>query len=232
MKFGIFALLVSLSLSFSVFAQTESEVLNELRGTFKNTPVSNARESIIPGLYEVHAGSNVMYYYPEKKVLFFGEMYTAEGVNLTNESRNLLQVKQLSLLRDEGIRLGSDDAKNQVVEFTSPECGFCKQIHAFFSAADFQTNRTLIFDKPVTPKGRQKIEHLICEKDIEKRTADYALIMKDEDVDYKTCDEADDVIERHASFKKMMRVEGTPVLYVNSTRVNGVNLEVIRNLLL
>jgi len=230
MRLGLLALLVSLSVS--VFAQTESDVLAELQNTFKNTPVANVRESVVPGFYEVHAGTNVLYYHQETKVLFFGELYSSEGVNLTNESRNLLQIKQLSLLREEGIALGSESAKNQIIEFTSPECGFCKQIHAFFTATDFDTHRSLIFDTPVTQKGRQEIEHLICEKDIEKRTADYELIMKDEQVAYKTCDEAGDVIARHGELKRMMRVEGTPVLYVNSTRVNGVNLEVIRNLLL
>jgi len=230
MKIVLLSLLVSLSVS--VFAQTESDVLIELQNTFKNTPVSNVRESVIPGIYEVHAGTNVIYYHSDKKVLFFGEFYTAEGVNLTNESRNLLQIKQLSLLRGEGIRIGSDTAKNQIIEFTSTECGYCKQLHAFFSAANFETNRSLIFDTPVTPQGRQKIEHLICEKDDEKRASDYALIMRDEHVAYKTCDEAEDVISRHGELKRMMHVDGTPVLYVNSTRVNGVNLEVIRNLLL
>lgn len=230
MKFALFAVLVSLSIT--SFAQTESGVLEELQNTFKNTPVANVRESVVPGFYEVHAGSNVLYYHQESKVLFFGELYSADGVNLTNESRNLLQIKQLSLLRNEGIALGSESAKNQVIEFTSPECGYCKQIHAFFTAANFDTHRSLIFDTPITQKGRREIEHLICEKDIDKRTSDYDLIMRGENVAYKTCDEAEGVITRHGELKNLMRVDGTPVLYVNSTRVNGVNLEVIRNLLL
>lgn len=214
------------------FAKPTKEIMKELNETFKNTPVSDVRESPIDGLYEVHTGTNVIYFHPESKLLVFGEIYTRDGVSLTAQSRNLLQVSKLALLKSKAIPIGKQNAKNQIIEFTSPECSSCKKVHAFFSAANFDTSRYLIFDTPVTDKSRQEIEHLICEPDIAKRTADYELIMKDDAPAFKSCSEAADVIAKHAELRKMMRVQGTPVLFINSTRVEGVNFELIRKLLL
>lgn len=68
-------------------------VKKDLESIFKKTKILKVRESEIKGLWEVYVGSkdnvNVIYYYPEKKLLLFGEIWDINGKNLTGEKREL-----------------------------------------------------------------------------------------------------------------------------------------------
>ena len=61
---------------------------------FPQLKIDSVTESQIKGLYEVVAGQNVFYFYPEKDLLLVGDMYTPVG---QGNLRNITGEKKLEL---------------------------------------------------------------------------------------------------------------------------------------
>ena len=112
-------LFVSLSSCASLFTHRAPE--ESLKKAFPKVTYSSIEESEIKGLYEVTAGNNIIYYYPEKDYLFFGEIWSSNGVNITSQKRLSLITKTInSLPFDRAIKIGRGPIK--VVEFVDPDC--------------------------------------------------------------------------------------------------------------
>ena len=94
--------------------RTEKE---NLMKSFPNLKVDGFRESPLKGLYEITAGEQVFYFSPEG-YLFFGEIWTKDGKNLTAEMREKVageRIKNLPL--DKALKIG-----NGPVTSTSCHC--------------------------------------------------------------------------------------------------------------
>jgi len=66
------------------------EVKNQIQGVFKNLKVVEVKPSEVPCLYEVYYnGTNpgIFYFYPEKKLIVFGEIWNVNGTSITGEKR-------------------------------------------------------------------------------------------------------------------------------------------------
>jgi len=112
-------------------AQSETEVRQALTKTFPGIKVGEIRGSDIPGLYEIEAGSNIIYFYPEKGLLVFGEIWTKDGRNITAEKRaQLASAKLKDVPLDKAVKIGN--GRNKVIEFTDPDCPYCRKAAAFF----------------------------------------------------------------------------------------------------
>ncbi len=63
-------------------------VRSEFQTLFKNVNVVEVKESEIPNVYEIYyVGENtgMLYFYPEKKILIFGELWDINGTSITGE---------------------------------------------------------------------------------------------------------------------------------------------------
>ena len=79
-SFVTFMLTAAVLASSCVAGQSETEVRQMLAKSFPGITVGEIRGSDIPGLYEVEAGSNIIYFYPEKGLLMFGEIWTKDAL--------------------------------------------------------------------------------------------------------------------------------------------------------
>lgn len=215
-------------------AQTHYDVLNELRSNLKNSQFSDIRESVIPGIFEVQAGKNIIYYHQEKKLLIFGEIFTIEGKNLTSESRTLVNTLRLNGAHETiAISAGDPEAVNHIIEFTNLDCSACREYHSQIKGIQLPLKRSIILIADSNPQSRKKAEHLLCIKDDSTRVeTDLNRIMHGDIFEYESCDEAEDLFKQHHALAQGMRIEGTPVLFVNNVRVEGPNLNQVRNLLI
>lgn len=67
---------------------SEREVMQDFQNIFRNTKIVEVKESEIPGLYEVYyvgENSGMVYYYPSRRILIFGEMVYSNGTFITAE---------------------------------------------------------------------------------------------------------------------------------------------------
>jgi len=98
------AALFSLFLFSCAGVYSPAAVKKEITSTFKALNVTEVKESEIPGVYEVYYTGvypGIIYYYPPKKLLIFGEIWDVNGTSLTGmklekylESRSLEEEKR------------------------------------------------------------------------------------------------------------------------------------------
>lgn len=207
----------------------------QLGATFSNISISGFKESPIKGLYEIKTGGNIIYFQPgtegKEGLLIFGEMYTAKGVNLTEQSKlSGLADTLKSLPLDTAITIGPKNAP-VVYEFTDPDCPFC---HAYdewmqtYSKEHPVQRKLIFFQNPGHPLAVAKIKHIICSDDKEAayryvfsselphnpNGADAMQMAKQQAL--KTCKEADQVLSKHAEIIQAVGVNGTPSFLFNA----------------
>ena len=227
---SIFSLMCLISIS--VQATELEDVQTELRKNLKNTTLTSVKVSPIAGIYEVQTGENIIYYAKNDKVFIFGEFFDIDGKNLTAESKHLSQIEMLSQIEKEAITFGDDNSVNNIVEFTDPDCPYCRKVDDLLNSFEGSIKRSTIFVADRHASAKPKVEHLICLDDPVQRKSDMKRIMQGDVFDFKTCERSNEIISKHREIAQKMRVKGTPVLFVNNTRVEGADLEKIRNLLL
>lgn len=206
----------------------------QLGATFSNISISGFKESPVKGLFEMKTGGNIIYFHPGEKgqegVLIFGEMFTSQGVNLTEQSKlNGLTDTLKSLPLDTAITIGPKDAP-VVYEFTDPDCPYCHAYDEWMQAysKDHPVQRKLIFfNNPGHPLALAKMKHIICSEDQEAayryvfsgelphnpNGANAMQMAKQEAL--KTCKEADEVLANHAQIIQSVGVNGTPSFLFN-----------------
>ncbi|MFN4131713.1 MAG: disulfide isomerase DsbC N-terminal domain-containing protein [Caldimicrobium sp.] len=74
-------------------------VRKEFEKVFKKVKVLEVKESEVDGVWEVwyerDGGVDVIYYYPKKRYLIFGEIWDVNGTSLTGEKRVEKELKLL-----------------------------------------------------------------------------------------------------------------------------------------
>lgn len=200
----------------------------KLGATFSKIQVIDFKESAIPDLYEVNMGNGIIYYYPKKDLLFFGEIFSKSGENLTQES---LQGNALELMdnlpMDSAIVIGDEDGI-PLIEFTDPECHYCRNYERWLSTISdsYKIKRIIYFDTRIHVTARPKVEHIICSDDKEKAVYDMY-----HDITPKggllTCDKAESVIADHLKIAKSLGVSGTPSFFMNGKMQTGFKREPI-----
>ena len=128
---GAFMLLIVAAAGFSMANDEVRTEKEKLMKSFPNLKVDGFRESPLKGLYEITAGEQVFYFNPEG-YLFFGEIWTKDGKNLTAEMREKVaadRIKDLPL--DKALKIGTGPRK--VIEFTDPDCPYCRKVDSFLA---------------------------------------------------------------------------------------------------
>jgi thiol:disulfide interchange protein DsbC len=227
----MFSLVVLLSLLFHVsvlFAQPPAPEAS-LKKNFPNLKYDSLQPSAIKGLYEVTSGTQIFYYSPESEILMVGEMITREGRNLTREKKSeVLGRRMKDLPLEKALKMGN--GKNIVVEFSDPDCGYCRKSSEFLSGRDDITRYVFFF--PLSPESEKKIRHILCAADRSKAYKD-AYAGKLDDAKFDTCEKADveEVLKEHRTAAARVGIEGTPFFYVNGKAVPGADLPLIEKLL-
>jgi len=162
--FVMSAIMAAVLASSCIAGQSETEVRQALTKTFPGIKVGEIRSSDIPGLYEIEAGSNIIYFYPEKGLLVFGEIWTKDGRNVTAEKRTQLAAAKLKdLPLDKAVKIGN--GRNKVIEFTDPDCPYCRKAAAFFKGRDDVTLYVFFFPLPIHKDAEAHARYVLCAAD-------------------------------------------------------------------
>jgi len=135
---GIAAFLImfsSVSLAGSGDSSQVKQVESLLRKKLPNLHFDRVEPSPIKGLYEIHAGSNIIYVDPQVEHLVFGAIYNLQGKNLTDEKKKQL-FRQLAdeMVRTFPVRsavhiVGSK--KPTVFLVADPDCPYSRELLKF-----------------------------------------------------------------------------------------------------
>lgn len=229
LKFGGLILIVITTAGLSIAKENMKTEKDNLLKSFPNLRVDSVSESPVKGLYEVVAGNQVFYFSPEG-YLMFGELWSKEGKNLTAEVREkVLAEKVKNIALDKALKIGS--GTHQVIEFTDPDCPFCRRVDEFLSKRNDITRYVFFFPlRKIHPDSEKKARYILSNKEKENAfrevfsgSLDGKPIPQDENKGTQ--------LEEMEKVAQGIGVQGTPAIWIDGIPVNGADIPRISALL-
>lgn len=229
LKIGGLILVVIITAGFAAAKEDFKTETDNLKKNFPNLRVDSVKESPIKGLYEIVAGNQVFYFSPDG-YLMFGELWSKDGKNLTAEMREkVLSEKVKSIPLDKALKIGT--GPRQVIEFTDPDCPYCRKVDEFLARRTDVTRYVFFFPlRQIHPDAEKKARYILSQKDREKAFREVV----SGDLDGKPAPESvqqDTMLEEMEQVAKSVGVRGTPALWIDGTAVNGADIPRITALL-
>lgn len=200
-----------------------------LRKAYPNLPFESVEQTDINGLYEVISGQNIFYYFPEKDYLFVGELYAPPGRSITAEKKSEIAAKLMkNLPLDKAVKIGN--GKTAVIEFTDPDCPYCRKAYEFFKNRTDITRYTF-FSPLAHPAAITKIQYILNSADREKAYRE--MFEGGNAVEPATgySEAAKKLAQEHLNIAKSVGVTGTPTYFINGKLVVGADFQQIEKLL-
>jgi thiol:disulfide interchange protein DsbC len=222
--FAISIFIAAMTVSLSFATEDEPAVRQALSKFQPNLNVGEVRKTDIPGLYELEVGPNIIYFYPDKGLILFGEIWTKDGKSLTAARREQLAAKRVKdIPLDKGVRIGS--GPNTVVEFTDPDCPFCRKASEYLKGRNDTTRYVFFFPLPVHKDAENKARLILCSKDKEKTYKEVMSGTYDErKVEPCPDEKVSALLKEHREIAAKAGVTGTPAFWINGSFVMGANL--------
>lgn len=128
-------------------AESEAAIRSSVERTYPGHKVSSVTETRVRGIYEVVAGSEVVYSDATGQTLFVGAMVdTATRTNLTQERVDkLTQVDFDDFPLEHAIKTVKGDGSRVIVAFEDPNCGYCKELHKGLKSLTNYTMYTFLY---------------------------------------------------------------------------------------
>jgi thiol:disulfide interchange protein DsbC len=225
------AIMAAVLASSCLAVQSETEVRQILAKTYPGIKVGEIRSSDIPGLYEIEAGSNIIYFYPEKGLLVFGEIWTRDGRNITAEKRTQLAAAKLKdVPLEKAVKIGN--GRNKVIEFTDPDCPYCRKAAAFFKGRDDVTLYVFFFPLPIHKDAEAHASYVLCAAD-KAHALEEVMSGQLDGKEASACPDkkADALLREHVDLGTKLGVRATPAFWINGQYVAGANIPAIEGLL-
>lgn len=216
----------------AVTAQSEDlkSVANALTMSFPNIPLKQVNKTPIDGVYEiVTEKEEILYFAPQSGHILAGELWNNQGQNLTRESKARMMTDKLALLPlEKALKIG--DGPNQVVEVSDPDCPFCRDGSAFFSARDDVTRYVFLYPLDrIHPQAEAKSGYILSAEDQETAYED----VFSGEYDNQPLPEFEDngLLEIHRQIARSIGINSTPRYWINGKYISGTNLKEFEKLL-
>lgn len=229
---GTIALLASAAVAFAVTPE------ESLKKNFPGIAVDGVAPAGVPGLYEVISGRQIFYYSPEAESIVGGPIVMKGNRNVTAERIQELEQKHQAAMAakakdiplDKAVKIGS--GKNTVVEFTDPDCSFCRKAAQFFAGRKDVTKYIFFYPLDMHRNAEPKVRYILCARD-RARAYEEAMTGKLDNMKFKACKDGsvDELIRVHKGEASRLGVTGTPFFLVNGQPVSGANIPMIEKLL-
>jgi thiol:disulfide interchange protein DsbC len=199
------------------------------RSAFPQVNFDTITPTEIPGLYEVVAGQNVLYYYPAKDLILTGEIFGKDLKSRTAERRGVLAAQKVKTLPlDKAVKVG--DGKTIVIEFTDPDCPYCRKAFDYF-AKRTDVTQYIFFAALAHPAAITKIEYILG---ADNKAQAYDAMMLGQEIPPMTKPATAAVkalAQEHLELAKKVGIQGTPTFYINGEQVVGADTKKMDELL-
>lgn len=225
--FAVAFMLCLAGISFAAAQAVQPEAA--LRAAFPQVKFDTVSPSEIPGLYEVVSGQNIFYYYPEKDLIVTGEIYGKDLKSRTAEKRAQLAAQLVKTLPlDKAVKIG--DGKKVVVEFTDPDCPYCRKASEYFTKRADVT-RYVFFSPIAHPQAIAKVEYILG---AENKAAAYDAMMMGQEIPAGAKPASESVkalAQEHLALARKVGVQGTPTFFIGPEQVVGADTRRLDELL-
>ncbi|HQK99219.1 MAG TPA: DsbC family protein [Smithellaceae bacterium] len=203
----------------------------QFKQSFPDKTYETFKATSVPGVYELYNGRQIFYYLPSADVVLYGSLVTKDGVNLTRESHlQKMTPKFASLPLDQALKVGN--GKKIVVEFTDPNCPYCRQGFEFFNK--IKEDVTLyIFLVPLSADSERKIRHILCSSDRVRAYEEVFSGKFDSGSGLNACKDpkVGEQMRAHRDLAQHVGLRGTPLFYLRGKVVDGFDPPALQTLL-
>jgi thiol:disulfide interchange protein DsbC len=237
-KMMLSVVLLFVIICFACTANVGSDVEKKLKADFPDVVFDKISPSPVKGLYEVVGGGRMYYYAPNEGILIAGQMYDKTKKNLTTERVKVIMakvneeivLKARNLPLEKAVKTGK--GKHVVIEFTDPDCTYCRNVEKFFASRNDVTKYTFFNPLQRHPDASNKVRYILCQKD-RGRALEEVMKGKLDGQKYEICAnaEVDDLIKVHKSESSKMGVSMTPLFIIEGKVINGADIPGIENIL-
>lgn len=213
-------------------AQQENlqSVASALSMSFPNIPVKVIYATPVAGIYEVVTDKEeILYFAPSSGHILAGELWNNKGQSLTRESKARMMTEKLPLLPlDKAIKIGT--GPNQVVEVSDPDCPFCRDGSAFFSAREDVTRYVFLYPLDrIHPQAEAKASFILSAEDQETAYEDVFSGEYDKQPLPEFVDNG--LLATHRELARKIGINSTPQYWINGKYISGTNLKEFEKLL-
>ena len=219
-------------------ANAESDVEKTLKSSFPDIAFDSVNPSPVKGIYEVTEGRRILYFAPEECIIIAGQMFDKTKKNLTADRLQEIAAKfdvdiarkAKNLPLNKAVKTGK--GKHIVIEFTDPDCPYCRNAAKFFESRTDVTKYTFFTPLPMHPDAANKVRYILCQKD-KGKAFDEVMKGKIDGQKYQTCTnaEVDELIKIHKSEGEKLGVSSTPYFIIDGKVVSGADIPQIEKLL-
>ncbi|WP_020678152.1 DsbC family protein [Geopsychrobacter electrodiphilus] len=227
MKRVVLSLIILAGFAAPVFAAEEvtdaalNKALQQFSKTLPKTGIDTFKPSPIPSLYQVGAGPQIFYFSPEG-YLVFGEIWSQDGKNITAQARDeIVRSNVAKLPFDKALTIGN--GAHQVIEFTDPDCPFCRQLDQMLAKRTDLTRHIFFFPlESIHKSARAKARYILCSQDQEAAMREvYQGGLDNQPIPQVGNCEADTLIDENLRAGGSVGVRGTPTLWIDGQRTQG-----------
>ncbi|HEX2965069.1 MAG TPA: DsbC family protein [Syntrophorhabdaceae bacterium] len=202
-----------------------AKIEDVFKKAFPQVPFDSIKLTDIKGIYEVTRGSDIIYFLPENGYVIAGDIINKDGKSLTQQRKaELVADKAKDLPLDKAIKIGN--GKNIIVEFTDPDCPYCRKASEYLEQKkDLATRYIFFLPLPMHPDAENKVKSIFCAQDKAKAYED-AMKGKMDDQKYEKCDkpEAVALLNAHKQLAQRLGITGTPHFIINGKKsITGAN---------
>ncbi|MBK1719554.1 DsbC family protein [Thiocystis violacea] len=199
-------------------ASPEQVIRKALAKVAPGVEITNIQPAPIAGLYEVMAGTDLMYVTGDGRYFMSGHIVDLETRDDLTEPRLAEARKRLidAVGEDEMVIFGSKEAKHTITVFTDIECGYCRKLHNQIGEYEKEGIRVRYLFFPRAGKGSPAFEEAVsvwCAGDDNARRAAMTKAKSGEPIEAKTCKNP---VEAHMELGANLGLRGTPAIMTDS----------------
>lgn len=121
---------------------------------------------------------------------------------------------------DKALKIGT--GKTMVIEFTDPDCSFCKQAEAYFQGKGNQVTRYIFFmPLSIHPGAKEKIQYILSAKDKEKAYLEVLNGQYDQSKAAQVTPEGVKLQKEHQETARANKITSTPTFMIYGRIVQG-----------
>ena len=216
----LLALAAGLLIAGSVLAQ-EAVIRKNLSERLPNIKIDEVSKTVIPGLYEIRIGTDVLYSDEQGNHVIQGQIIdTRTRANLTEERIEKLTAIDFSALpMKDAMVVKQGTGARKLVVFADPNCGYCKRFERDLLTLKDVTIYTFLL--PILgPDSTVKSRDIWCSKDAARTWRAWMVDGVSPPKNVGSCDAG--ALDRNVALSQKYRVRATPELvFENGVRKPG-----------
>lgn len=199
-------------------ASPEQKIRAALKEIAPELKVTSIQPAPIKGLYEVMAGTDLMYITADGRHFISGHIVDLKTRDDLTEPRLAEARKRLidAVGEDAMVVFGNKSAKHTITVFTDIECGYCRKLHSQIADYEKEGIRVRYLFFPRAGKDSAAYDEAVsvwCAGDDEARRTALTKAKSGQTIETKTCDNP---VEEHMTLGADLGLRGTPAIITES----------------